>query len=56
MAFMLRIDGADRSADVDGDTSLLWVPRDAWMTGTKSGCGSQTGSSGTIAINKVRSL
>ena len=30
MAFMLRIDGANRSADVDGDTSLLWVPRDAW--------------------------
>ena len=47
----------DRSVDVDGDTPLLWVLRDVLgMTGTKFGCGSQTGSSDTIAINEVRSL
>src|SRR3979411_417300 len=40
MAFMLKINGADRSVDVDGDTPLLWVLRDVLgMTGTKFGCG-----------------
>ena len=40
MAFMLKINGANRSVDVDGDTPLLWVLRDVLgMTGTKFGCG-----------------
>ena len=40
MAFMLKINGANRSVDVDGDTALLWVLRDVLgMTGTKFGCG-----------------
>ena len=55
MAFTLKINGASRSVDVDSDTPLLWVLRDVLgMTGTKFGCGSQTGSSETIAINQVR--
>jgi isoquinoline 1-oxidoreductase subunit alpha len=57
MAFLLSINGTNRSIDVDGDTSLPRVPRDVLgMTGTKCGCGLQDGSSDTIAINKVRSL
>src|ERR1700740_3197796 len=40
MAFMLKINGSNRSVDVDGDTPLLWVLRDVLgMTGTKFGCG-----------------
>jgi isoquinoline 1-oxidoreductase alpha subunit len=40
MAFTLKINGASRSVDVDGDTPLLWVLRDVLgMTGTKFGCG-----------------
>ena len=55
MAFLLNINGTNRSVDVDGDTVLLWVARDVLgMTGTTFGCGSQTGSSDTIAINQVR--
>ena len=55
MAFLLNINGTNRSVDVDGDTPLPWVLRDVLgMTGTKFGRGSQTGSSDTIAINQVR--
>src|ERR1700730_4905925 len=40
MAFTLKLNGAKRSVDVDGDTPLLWVLRDVLgMTGTKFGCG-----------------
>ena len=40
MAFMLKINGTNRSVDVDGDTPLLWVLRDVLgMSGTKFGCG-----------------
>jgi isoquinoline 1-oxidoreductase alpha subunit len=39
-AFVLRINGRPRSVDVDPDTPLLWVLRDALeLTGTKFGCG-----------------
>ena len=40
MAFTFKINGLDRTVDVDGDTPLLWVLRDVLgMTGTKFGCG-----------------
>src|SRR3981081_575718 len=40
MTFVLKINGTNRSVDVDGDTPLLWVLRDVLgMTGTKFGCG-----------------
>jgi isoquinoline 1-oxidoreductase alpha subunit len=40
MAFRIKVNGATRSVDVDGDTPLLWVLRDALgLTGTKFGCG-----------------
>ena len=40
MAFTTKINGIDRTIDVDGDTPLLWVIRDVLgMTGTKFGSG-----------------
>src|SRR4030081_2186833 len=40
MATTIKINGVDRTVDVDGDTPLLWVLRDhLGMTGTKFGCG-----------------
>jgi isoquinoline 1-oxidoreductase subunit alpha len=55
MAFLLGINGTNRPVDVDGDTPLPRVLRDVLgLTGTTFGCGSQTGSSDTIAIDQVR--
>jgi isoquinoline 1-oxidoreductase subunit alpha len=40
MAITIRVNGVDRTVDVDDDTPLLWVLRDVLgMTGTKFGCG-----------------
>jgi isoquinoline 1-oxidoreductase subunit alpha len=40
MPYDIKVNGAIRSVDVDGDTPLLWVLRDVLgMTGTKFGCG-----------------
>ncbi|ATE66587.1 (2Fe-2S)-binding protein [Rhizorhabdus dicambivorans] len=40
MAFTIKVNGTDRSVDVDEDTPLLWVLRDDLaLTGTKFGCG-----------------
>jgi isoquinoline 1-oxidoreductase subunit alpha len=40
MAFTIKVNGDTHSADVDGDTPLLWVLRDVLgMAGTKFGCG-----------------
>jgi isoquinoline 1-oxidoreductase alpha subunit len=40
MGYTIRVNGAVRSVDVDGDTPLLWVLRDVLrMPGTKFGCG-----------------
>jgi isoquinoline 1-oxidoreductase alpha subunit len=40
MAFTIKINGVDRTVDVDGDAPLLWVLRDVrGMTGTKFRCG-----------------
>jgi isoquinoline 1-oxidoreductase alpha subunit len=40
MATTIKVNGIDRTVDVDGDTPLLWVLRDVLgMTGTKFGCG-----------------
>jgi isoquinoline 1-oxidoreductase alpha subunit len=38
--FQLKVNGGARAVDVDPDTPLLWVLRDALgLTGTKFGCG-----------------
>jgi len=40
MAFTLTINGQSRTADVEGDTPLLWVLRDTLgLVGAKFGCG-----------------
>ena len=40
MAYTLNVNGKALSADVDGDTPLLWVLRDSLgLVGTKYGCG-----------------
>lgn len=40
MAFTLSINGETKTADVDGDTPLLWVLRDTLgLVGAKFGCG-----------------
>lgn len=40
MAYSLTVNGKSVSADVDGDTPLLWVLRDTLgFVGTKYGCG-----------------
>ncbi len=40
MAFSLTVNGAVREVDVDADTPVLWVLRDALhLMGTKYGCG-----------------
>ena len=40
MAFKLNVNGKNLSADVDGDTPLLWVLRDTLgVLGPKYGCG-----------------
>lgn len=40
MAYTLTVNGQSRTADVDGDTPLLWVLRDTLgLVGAKFGCG-----------------
>ena len=40
MAYTIKVNDAEHTVDVDGDTPLLWVLRDVLgMTGTKFGCG-----------------
>jgi len=40
MTYEIKVNGVDRTVDVDGDTPVLWVLRDVLgMTGTKFGCG-----------------
>ncbi len=52
MAFTIQINGATHTADVDGDTPLLWVLRDVLgMTGTKFGCGIAQCGACTVHVN-----
>jgi len=52
MAFKIRVNGVDRTAEVDGDTPLLWVLRDVFgMTGTKFGCGVALCSACTVHLD-----
>ena len=52
MAITIKVNGIDRTVDVDGDTPLLWVLRDViGMTGTKFGCGMALCGACTVHIN-----
>jgi isoquinoline 1-oxidoreductase subunit alpha len=54
MAVTIKINGTERSIDVDGDTPLLWVLRDVLgMTGTKFGCGMALCGACTVHIDGV---
>ena len=52
MAFTIKVNGAQHSVDVDGDTPLLWVLRDTLgFTGTKFGCGIAQCGACTVFLN-----
>ena len=54
MSYDIKVNGAVKSVDVDGDTPLLWVLRDVLgMTGTKFSCGMALCGACTVHIDGV---
>jgi len=54
MAIKIKVNGAQRTVDVDSDTPLLWVLRDLLgLTGTKFGCGMALCGACTVHIDGI---
>lgn len=54
MPTTIKVNGIDRTVDVDSDTPLLWVLRDVLgLTGTKFGCGMALCGACTVHIDSV---
>lgn len=54
MAIKFRVNGQEKTVDVDPETPLLWVLRDnLGMTGTKYGCGIAACGACTVHVNGV---
>ena len=52
MTLSFKVNGEERSLDVDGETPLLWVLRDDLrLTGTKFGCGIAQCGACTVHVN-----
>jgi isoquinoline 1-oxidoreductase alpha subunit len=50
--YAIRVNGKDRTVDVDADTPLLWVLRDTLdLKGTKFGCGTGLCGACTVHLN-----
>lgn len=52
MPYTIKVNGQERTADVEGDTPLLWVLRDVLdLKGSKFGCGMGLCGACTVHIN-----